>query len=61
MASSEPVDIDQIERDEIGEEDDDWGDNLLTDLERKFEDNSIEHWKLLLMRTFVTLCSRKIR
>ena len=37
MASSEPVDIDPADRDEIGEEDNEWGDDLMTDLERRFE------------------------
>ena len=32
----EPVDIDQIDRDEIGEEDNVWGDDLMNDLEIRF-------------------------
>ena len=38
MASWEPVDIDLIDRDEIGEEDYEWGDDLMTDLEKRFEE-----------------------
>ena len=36
MASWEPVDIDPTDRDEI-EEEDKWDDNLMNELERKFE------------------------
>ena len=35
MASSEPVDID---RDGTGDEDYEWGDDLMNDLEKKFEE-----------------------
>ena len=35
---AEPVVIDPIDRDEIGEEDNDWGDDLMTDLERRFNE-----------------------
>ena len=38
MASCEPVDIDPTDRDEIGEEDDKWDDNLMNELERRFEE-----------------------
>ena len=39
MASWElGVDIDPIDRDEIGEEDDKWNDNSMNKLERKFEE-----------------------
>ena len=38
MASWESVDIDQADRDEIEEEDDKWDDNLMNELERKFEE-----------------------
>ena len=34
MASWEPIDIDLIDRDEIGEEDDKWDDTLMADLEK---------------------------
>ena len=37
MASLEPVDIDPADRDEIREEDNEWGNDLMTDLERRFE------------------------
>ena len=35
---AEPVDIDPIDRDEIGEENDVWGDDLMNDLERRFNE-----------------------
>ena len=35
---AEPVDIDPIDHDEIGEEDDNWDDNLMNDSERRFEE-----------------------
>ena len=35
MALWEPVDIDPIDHDEIGEEDDVWGEDLMNDLERR--------------------------
>ena len=35
---AEPVDIDPIDHDEIGEEDDNWDENLMNDLERRFEE-----------------------
>ena len=38
MASWEPVDIDPTDHDEIGEEDDKWGDDLMKDLERRFNE-----------------------
>ena len=38
MASWEPVDIDPTDRDEIGEEGDKWDDDLLNELERRFEE-----------------------
>ena len=38
MASWQPVDIDPTDRDEIEEEDDKWDDNLMNELERKFEE-----------------------
>ena len=38
MASWKPVDIDQADRDGIGEEDDKWDDNLLNELETRFEE-----------------------
>ena len=38
MVSWEPVDIDPTDRDEIEEEDDKWDDNLMSELERKFEE-----------------------
>ena len=38
MASWEPVDIDPIDRDEIAEEDDKWDDDLMADLEKRFEE-----------------------
>ena len=38
MASWEPVDIDPIDCDEIGEEDDKWDDDLMNDLEKRFEE-----------------------
>ena len=38
MASWEPADIDQPDRDEIEEEDDKWDDNLMNELKRKFEE-----------------------
>ena len=34
---TEPVDIDPIDHDEIGEEDDNWVSDLMNDLERRFE------------------------
>ena len=34
----EPVDIDPIDRDEMGEENDEWGDDLMNDLEKRFND-----------------------
>ena len=34
----EPVDIDPIDRDEIGEEDDVWGDDLMNNLEKRFNE-----------------------
>ena len=37
MASWEP-DVDPIDRDEIAEEDDEWDDNLMADLEKRFEE-----------------------
>ena len=36
MASWEPVDIDPADRDEIEEEDNEWADDLITDLEGRF-------------------------
>ena len=36
-ASWEPVDIDPADCDEIGEEDNEWGDDLITDLDRRVE------------------------
>ena len=45
----EPVDIDPIHRDEIGEEDDVWGDDL------------IKIWKMLLLRNMVTLLLKEIK
>ena len=38
MVSWEPVDIDPTDREEIEEEDDKWDDNLMSELERKFEE-----------------------
>ena len=38
MASWEPVDIDPTDRDEIEEEDDKWDDNLMNELETRFEE-----------------------
>ena len=38
MASWEPVDIDPTDRDGIGEEDDKWGDDLMNNLERRFNE-----------------------
>ena len=38
MASWEPVDIYPIDRDEIAEEDDKWDDDLMTDMEKRFEE-----------------------
>ena len=38
MASWEPVDIDPVDRDEIGEEDDKWDVDLMNDLEKRFEE-----------------------
>ena len=38
MASWEPVDIDPIDRDEIGEEDYEWDDDLMADLEKRFDE-----------------------
>ena len=35
---AEPVDIDPIDHDEIGEEDDDWCDCLMNDLEMRFNE-----------------------
>ena len=35
---AEPVDINPIDRNEIGEEDDDWGNDLMTDSERRFNE-----------------------
>ena len=37
MASREPVDIDPIDCDEMGEEDDEWDDNLMNKLEERFK------------------------
>ena len=35
---AEPVDIDPTDRDEIGEEDDEWwGDDLMKDLDKRFD------------------------
>ena len=34
----EPVGIDPIDRDEMGEEDDVWGDDLMNDLEKRFNE-----------------------
>ena len=34
----EPVDVDPIDRDEIADEDDKWDDDLMNDLERRFEE-----------------------
>ena len=38
MTSWEPVDIDPIDRDEIGEEDEKWDNDLMNDLEKRFEE-----------------------
>ena len=38
MASCEPVDIDPTDRDKTGEENDEWGDDLMNDLERRFNE-----------------------
>ena len=38
MATWEPVDIDPIGHDEIREEDDNWDDDFMNDLERRFEE-----------------------
>ena len=38
MALWEPVDVDPIGGDEIGEEDDKWDDDLMNDLEKRFEE-----------------------
>ena len=38
MASWEPVDIDPFDRDEIGEEDDKWGDDLMNDLRNRLDE-----------------------
>ena len=38
MASWEPVDIDPTDHDEIEEDDDKWGDGLMDDLERRFNE-----------------------
>ena len=46
MASWEPVDIDPIDRDEIADEDDKWGDDLMNDLERRF--NQLRHFNKTL-------------
>ena len=37
MASWEPAYIDSADRDEIGEKDNEWGNDLMTDLERRLE------------------------
>ena len=37
MASREPVDIDPIDHDEIGKEDDEWGDDLMNDLRNRLD------------------------
>ena len=38
MALWEPVDIDPTDRDEIEEDDDKWGDGLMDNLERRFDE-----------------------
>ena len=38
MDSWEPVDIHATDRDEIGEEGDEWGDDIMNDLEKRFEE-----------------------
>ena len=38
MGSWEPVDIDLIDREGIGEEDNKWVDNLMNDLEKRFNE-----------------------
>ena len=47
MASWEPVDIDPIDRDEIVEEDDKWDDNLMNELEERF--NKLKEFNATLM------------
>ena len=42
----EPVDIDPIDRDEIGDEDDEWGDDSMNDLEIRF--NKLGHFSARL-------------
>ena len=39
---AEPVDIDPIDYEEIGQKDDEWGDDLMNDLERRF--NELRHF-----------------
>ena len=38
MASWEPVDIDSIDHDEIGQEDDELGDDLMDKLQERFKE-----------------------
>ena len=73
MASWEPVDIYPIDRDEIAEEDDKWDDDLMTDLEKRFEeqrqfnktlvesgDKNIRNMATILKETTIKLTANQI-
>ena len=66
MATWEPVDIDPIDRDEIGEEDYEWADDLMNDLKRRF--NQLRQFNKILdpsrnedIRTMTTISKNALK